>query len=61
MSRDGYVICVYTHNGTRDDIEDLMRARAALRSQGFAEELGYQRDIETWSGKYGLGEWHLRA
>jgi len=27
--------------GTRDDIEDLMRARAVLRSQGFAEELGY--------------------
>lgn len=31
MSRDGYVICVYTHNRTRDDIEDLMRARAVLR------------------------------
>ena len=59
MSRDGHVICVYTRDWA--DIRDLMRAREVLRSLGFVEELGYKRDIDTQSGKYGLGEWHLRA
>lgn len=59
MSRDGHVICVYTRDWA--DIQDLMRAREVLRSLGFVEELGYKRDIDTRSGKYGLGEWHLRA
>ncbi len=59
MSRDGHVICVYTRDWA--DIQDLMRAREVLRSLGFVEKLGYKRDIETRSGKYGLDEWHLRA
>jgi hypothetical protein len=59
MSRDGHVICVYTRDWA--DRQDLMRAREVLRSLGFVEELGYKRDIDTRSGKYGLGEWHLRA
>ncbi|MFM0629356.1 putative phosphothreonine lyase domain-containing protein [Paraburkholderia xenovorans] len=59
MSRDGHVICVYTRDWA--DREDLMRAREVLRSLGFLEELGYKRDIDTRSGKYGLHEWHLRA
>jgi hypothetical protein len=59
MSRDGHVICVYTRDWA--DRHDLMRARDVLRSLGFVEELGYKRDIDTRSGKYGLDEWHLRA
>ncbi|MFM0300222.1 DUF1917 domain-containing protein [Paraburkholderia sediminicola] len=59
MSRDGHVICVYTRDWA--DRRDLMRAREVLRSLGFVEELGYKRDIDTRSGKYGLDEWHLRA
>ena len=59
MSRDGHVICVYTHDWT--DRQDIMRARDVLRSLGFLEELGYKRDIDTRSRKYGPGEWHLRA
>jgi hypothetical protein len=59
MSRDGHVICVYTHDWA--DENDLMRARDVLRSLGFVEELGYKRDIDTRSGQYGLDEWHLRA
>lgn len=59
MSRDGHVICVYTRDWA--DRQDLMRAREVLRSLGFVKELGYKRDIDTRSGKYGLDEWHLRA
>jgi hypothetical protein len=59
MSRDGHVICVYTRDWA--DRPDLMRAREVLRSLGFRDELGYKRDIDTRSGKYGLDEWHLRA
>jgi len=59
MGRDGHVICVYTRDWA--DRQDLMRAREVLRSLGFVEELGYKRDIDTWSGKYGSGEWYLRA
>lgn len=59
MSRDGHVICVYTRDWA--DGQDLMRAREVLRSLGFVEELGYKRDIDTRSGKYGLNEWRLRA
>ncbi|MFM0338000.1 putative phosphothreonine lyase domain-containing protein [Paraburkholderia fungorum] len=59
MSRDGHVICVYTRDWA--DIQDLMRAREVLRSLGFLDELGYKRDLDTRSGKYGLNEWHLRA
>ncbi|MFT4506306.1 putative phosphothreonine lyase domain-containg protein [Caballeronia sp. 15711] len=43
------------------DRHELMRARDVLRSLGFVKELGYKRDIDTRSGKYGLDEWHLRA
>lgn len=48
---------------TRDwaDRRDLMRALAVLRSPGFVKELGYKRDVDTRSGKYGPDEWHLRA
>jgi hypothetical protein len=59
MSRDGHVICVYTRDWV--DMHDIMRAREVLRLLGFVEELGYKRDIDTRSGKYGPGEWHLRA
>ncbi|OWJ63461.1 putative phosphothreonine lyase domain-containing protein [Paraburkholderia caledonica] len=59
MGRDGHVICVYTRDWA--DRQDLMRARAVLRSLGFVKELGYKRDIDTRSGKYGPDEWHLRA
>jgi len=59
MSRDGHVICVYTRDWT--DRQDLMRARQVLRSLGFLNELGYKRDIDTRSGKYGRDEWYFRA
>jgi hypothetical protein len=59
MGRDGHVICVYTRDWA--DTQDIMRARDVLRSLGFVKELGYKRDIDTRSGKYGPGEWHLRA
>lgn len=59
IGRDGHVICVYTRDWA--DRQDLMRAREVLRSLGFVKELGYKRDIDTRSGKYGPDEWHLRA
>lgn len=59
MGRDGHVICVYTRDWA--DRQDLMRAREVLRSLGFVKELGYKRDIDTRSGKYGPDEWHLHA
>jgi hypothetical protein len=59
MGRDGHVICVYTRDWA--DRQDLMRARAVLRSLGFVKELGYKRDLDTRNGIYGAGEWYLCA
>ncbi|MPW22156.1 DUF1917 domain-containing protein [Paraburkholderia sp. CNPSo 3157] len=59
MGRDGHVICVYTPDWA--DTQDVIRAREVLRELGFLDELGYKRDIDTRSGKYGPDEWHLRA
>lgn len=57
--RPSHLICVYTHDYT--DNEDVGRAREALRALGFVEELGYKRDIDTFNGVYGEGEWYVRA
>jgi hypothetical protein len=45
MGRDGHVICVYARDWA--DRQDLMRARAVLRSLGFVKELGYKRDMRA--------------
>ncbi|WP_371826753.1 putative phosphothreonine lyase domain-containg protein [Caballeronia sp. SBC1] len=57
--RDGHVICVYTRDWT--DRQDLLHIREVLRSLGFAEELGYKRDIDTLNRNYGPDEWYVRA
>ncbi|WP_454826651.1 putative phosphothreonine lyase domain-containing protein [Paraburkholderia xenovorans] len=59
VGRDGHVICVYTQDWT--DLQDLLHIREVLRSLGFADELGYKRDIDTLNRIYGPDEWYLRA
>ena len=50
-SRDGRaVIYVYTRDWA--DEADVMRVRERLRDLGFAERLGYKRNVETYRGEY---------
>lgn len=58
--RPAHLICVYTRSW--EDREELLAARAVLRELGFADELGYKRDIDTLNGVYNCPEeWYLRA
>jgi hypothetical protein len=55
-----YLICVYTPRWY--DELDVMRVRALLRDQGFAERLGYKRDMDTVDGiSGGAKEWWYQA
>jgi hypothetical protein len=50
-SRDSRkVIYVYTKDWA--DEEDVMRVRRKLRDLGFADRIGYKRNIETFAGEY---------
>ncbi len=50
-SRDNRkVIYIYTKNWA--DEQDVMRVRETLRTLGFAERIGYKRNIETFAGEY---------
>lgn len=50
-SRDErYVIYIYTRDWA--DEADVMRVRERLRDLGFAERIGYKRNIETYRGEY---------
>ena len=50
-SRDNRkVIYVYTKDWA--DESDVMRVREKLRELGFADRIGYKRNIETFAGEY---------
>jgi hypothetical protein len=58
--RNNHVICVYTRDWT--DSEELKASREVLRELGFAQELGYKRDLETRKRLYGSDvEWYCWA
>jgi Domain of unknown function (DUF1917) len=51
-----HVICVYTLDYS--DTADVIKIRELLRKNGFTENIGYKRDIETINGVYGEKEWY---
>lgn len=44
------VICVYTYNA--EDVSDVRRIRAALRTLGIDRKIPYKTDEATYQGKY---------
>jgi hypothetical protein len=51
-----HVICVYTLDYS--NTSEVMEIRELLKKNGFTEDIGYKRDIETINGVYGEKEWY---